>query len=178
MTMSTGSDFPLMGPSWRPVLPPVRSRSGTCHPSSGGNPLAGHRQSAQVLAWHPTRRNWQRGQDGAVRIWNPETGTARAEVEPGGQAAWVENLRWSPDGKLLAASARRSGCDSGTALRRSSRNLPERSRPIRRPSPRWPGCRAGKGSCLPATAARGCGNWAARSPCAPFHMMGRCCRSR
>ena len=36
MTMSTGSDFPLMGPSWRPVLPPVRSRSGTCHPSSGG----------------------------------------------------------------------------------------------------------------------------------------------
>ena len=71
-----------------------------------GSLLAGHRQSAQVLAWHPTRLELATGgQDGVVRIWDPATGTAQAAMELGGQGAWVENLGWSPDGKLLAASA-------------------------------------------------------------------------
>lgn len=71
-----------------------------------GNPLAGHRQSAQVLAWHPTRLELATGgQDGVVRIWDPETGTAQAAVELGGHGEWIENLGWSPDGTFLAASA-------------------------------------------------------------------------
>jgi WD40 repeat protein len=67
--------------------------------------LAGHRQSAQALAWHPSRLELVTGgQDGVVKVWDPETGGARATLEFGGQGAWVENLAWSPDGKLLAAS--------------------------------------------------------------------------
>ncbi len=47
------------------------------------------------------------GQDGKIRLWNPEEGTARATLEgaPGGRRAWVEQIRWSPDGTLLAATA-------------------------------------------------------------------------
>ncbi|MEQ1793157.1 MAG: hypothetical protein ABL970_03115 [Nitrospira sp.] len=68
--------------------------------------FAGHRQSAQALAWHPTRLELVTGgQDGVVAIWDPSTGGALATVEVGGQGDWVENLAWSPDGKRLAVSA-------------------------------------------------------------------------
>jgi WD40 repeat protein len=47
------------------------------------------------------------GQDGAARLWHPVTAEPIADL-PGGGAAWVECLAWSPDGRLLAASAGRT----------------------------------------------------------------------
>ena len=68
--------------------------------------LKGHQQSALTLAWHPTRQDLATGgQDGVVRIWNPDTGGERAALPVGGQGSWVEHLAWSPDGQFLAASA-------------------------------------------------------------------------
>jgi WD40 repeat protein len=40
-----------------------------------------------------------------VRIWKAETGEERAVLKVGGPAAWVEQLAWSPDGTMLAASS-------------------------------------------------------------------------
>lgn len=68
--------------------------------------LKGHEQSAIALAWHPTRQELATGgQDGLVRIWNGDTGEARAALPVGGQGLWVEHLAWSLDGQFLAASA-------------------------------------------------------------------------
>lgn len=47
------------------------------------------------------------GQDGAARLWDARTGAPAADL-PGGGAAWVECLAWSPDGRLLATSAGRT----------------------------------------------------------------------
>lgn len=47
------------------------------------------------------------GQDGKVRLWNAEGGEAMAEFDgaAGGRRTWVEQVRWSPDGRLLATAA-------------------------------------------------------------------------
>lgn len=47
------------------------------------------------------------GQDGAARLWDARTGASVADL-PGGGAAWVECLAWSPDGRLLATAAGRT----------------------------------------------------------------------
>ena len=50
------------------------------------------------------------GQDGKIRLWDPDTGAARAVFEgaDGSRCTWVEQVRWSPDGALLATTAGRT----------------------------------------------------------------------
>lgn len=47
------------------------------------------------------------GQDGKVRLWDADTGTALATLDgaDGTRRTWVEHVRWSPDGTLLATTA-------------------------------------------------------------------------
>jgi hypothetical protein len=67
--------------------------------------LAGHRQSALTLAWHPQQNDLATGgQDGVVRFWRMGTSGERVVLEAGGEGAWVEHLAWSPDGATFAAS--------------------------------------------------------------------------
>jgi WD40 repeat protein len=47
------------------------------------------------------------GHDGAVRLWSTDTGELVSELGIDG-SAWVEELAWSPDGRLLAATAGRT----------------------------------------------------------------------
>lgn len=50
------------------------------------------------------------GQDGAIKLWDVEGGTARATLAgaEGSRRTWVEQVRWSPDGALLATTAGRT----------------------------------------------------------------------
>lgn len=47
------------------------------------------------------------GQDGKIRLWDADGGTALATFDgaDGGKRTWVEQVRWSPDGTLLATTA-------------------------------------------------------------------------
>ena len=45
------------------------------------------------------------GQDGRVLIWNAAEGQVSREIDAG--SGWAENVAWSPDGQLLAASCSR-----------------------------------------------------------------------
>lgn len=47
------------------------------------------------------------GQDGKIRLWDVESGTALATFDgaAGNRRTWVEQVRWSPDGALLATAA-------------------------------------------------------------------------
>lgn len=45
------------------------------------------------------------GQDGTARLWDPQSGQARATIVA--DAPWVEHARWSPDGRRLALAAGR-----------------------------------------------------------------------
>jgi WD40 repeat protein len=70
--------------------------------------LPGHRIGTMDLAWQPkvdsatTQRLASCGQDGKIRIWNPQTGAEVAVMDGG--AAWVEHLAW---GEALASAAGR-----------------------------------------------------------------------
>ena len=46
------------------------------------------------------------GQDGYVKLWQPRTGEVVKVLQV--QGLWVERLKWSPDGKYLAAAAGKS----------------------------------------------------------------------
>lgn len=50
------------------------------------------------------------GQDGTIKRWDPEGGTALATLSGAGgsRRTWVEQVRWSPDGALLATTAGRA----------------------------------------------------------------------
>ncbi len=68
--------------------------------------LKGHAGGAFQIAWHPTEPCIaSSGQDGGVRFWDPATGQETANIEGG--AAWVDHLKWSPNGAWLAAGAGR-----------------------------------------------------------------------
>jgi WD40 repeat protein len=73
--------------------------------------LKGHGFGTAALAWSPDGTVLaSAGQDGKVRLWNPETGEEIAALAGG--ASWVESLAWSPryEGRpsILASAAGKS----------------------------------------------------------------------
>jgi hypothetical protein len=64
--------------------------------------LTGHTRKVNALAWAPDgTRLASAGNDGQVRIWNPDTGTHKTLT---GHTDWVNALAWSPDGTHLASA--------------------------------------------------------------------------
>ena len=69
-----------------------------------------HEGGAQVLAWHPQLPLLATGgQDGRVVLWLVDQEqrvelVAAARLDQNTGSAWIENLRWRPDGRQLAAS--------------------------------------------------------------------------
>lgn len=62
-----------------------------------------HNGGALCMAVHPSSGEVATaGQDGRIVIWNSTDGSVTGVVEHGG--GWIENLSWSSDGRLLAAS--------------------------------------------------------------------------
>jgi WD40 repeat protein len=75
-------------------------------PTSGAikQKYAGHGFGTLVLGWHPDQRQLvSGGQDGKVKLWSLDSPEAKASLPMG--SAWVEVLKWSPNGKFLAVSA-------------------------------------------------------------------------
>jgi WD40 repeat protein len=56
-----------------------------------------------LAPWPGGARLASAGQDGWARLWDADSGHQVAELP--GDAAWVEHLAWSPDGRRLASSA-------------------------------------------------------------------------
>jgi WD40 repeat protein len=68
--------------------------------------LAGHANGAFKARWQPGGDLIASvGQDGHVRFWNPDGGTAPEAFAAG--TDWVEQLEWSPSGEWLAVGAGR-----------------------------------------------------------------------
>ncbi|MBM4369265.1 MAG: hypothetical protein FJ102_23840 [Deltaproteobacteria bacterium] len=74
----------------------VRWRNTEAHPG-GGLALSHHPRSARVATG---------GHDGTVAIWDSALGEPEARLSLG--KAWVEHVRWSPNGDWLAAAAGRA----------------------------------------------------------------------
>lgn len=70
----------------------------------------GHGLGACALSWSATGVLATGGQDGLVRLWDAATGAIRATLDGSDdpRRAWVEQVRWSPDGKTLATTAGKS----------------------------------------------------------------------
>jgi len=77
--------------------------------ASGGDTvhaLAGHAHGTAAIDWCPTAPVLaSAGHDGCVRLWDGSSGAPGAELAAG--SSWVERVRWSPDGSLLAGAAGR-----------------------------------------------------------------------
>jgi WD40 repeat protein len=77
--------------------------------SSGGTVrvLDGHRVGTQCISWSRDGRFLASGgQDGKVRIWDPNEDEPVRVLDAG--SAWVEQIAFAPDGGLLAAAAGRN----------------------------------------------------------------------
>ncbi len=79
-----------------------------------------HEGGLLAMAMHPRSAAFATaGQDSRVLIWDAAEGEAGRAIEVGG--GWVENVAWSPDGELLAASCSRQvrvyGADGGEVWR-------------------------------------------------------------
>lgn len=65
-----------------------------------------HEGGLLAIAMHPKRPAFaSAGQDGQVKVWNTTDGQVDRVIEVGRD--WVDNVAWSPDGQLLAASCSR-----------------------------------------------------------------------
>ena len=65
-----------------------------------------HEGGVLAVAIHPSGNAFATaGQDGRVLIWSAAEGEVSRAIDVG--KGWVENLAWSPDGQLLAASCSR-----------------------------------------------------------------------
>lgn len=68
------------------------------------NTFPGHANGGFRVEWNPRGDRFAScGQDGKVRVWNGADGSEVASFAVG--ASWVEQVAWSPDGAVLAASA-------------------------------------------------------------------------
>jgi WD40 repeat protein len=66
--------------------------------------LSGHKGGLLGLDWHPRNRMLATsGQDGHVRLWRLDKPDEPTELVAAG--GWVQEVAWSPDGKLLASAA-------------------------------------------------------------------------
>lgn len=66
-----------------------------------------HDSSLLAMAIHPGGNTFATGgQDGQVLIWDVASGQVSQSINVGN--GWVENIAWSPDGQLLAASCSRT----------------------------------------------------------------------
>jgi len=69
--------------------------------------LEGHRVGTQSISWsHDGRFLASGGQDGKVRIWNPNSDAPVHVLDAG--SSWVEQVAFAPDSYLLAAAAGRN----------------------------------------------------------------------
>ena len=65
-----------------------------------------HEGGVLAMAIHPSGTAFATaGQDGRVLIWSAAEGQVTRSIDVG--SGWVENVSWSPDGQLLAASCSR-----------------------------------------------------------------------
>ncbi len=68
-----------------------------------------HEDGLLAMAIHPSGTELATaGQDGRVLIWSAAEGQVTRAIDVGN--GWVENVSWSPDGQLLAASCSRQVC--------------------------------------------------------------------
>ena len=79
-----------------------------------------HDGGVLAMAIHPNGTEFATaGQDGQVLLWDVTEGRVKQAIDVGN--GWVENVAWSPDGRLLAASCSRQvgayGADGGEAWR-------------------------------------------------------------
>jgi WD40 repeat protein len=102
---------PVIGLAWSPDgrRLAVAGISGPCSiieaaTASAVQSLAGHNGGTLAISWSAQGEVIATGgQDGKVRLWSADTGVCQRELDGG--AAWVEQVAFSPDGTMLAATA-------------------------------------------------------------------------